>query len=156
MKIREFATYSDMQAAHQKDVDNFPMSYSFGRKSDEELKEILGKIGATCLAECVSLYGAGDIMRKADVPKWKELCKQHAQERELFTQKEEKLVEMILSEMYNHEYGYTRDPGDTLSALGKTRAAFEDELFNRAWKKAEQKCFEPVNEYKEEEEEYAD
>ena len=156
MEIREFATYTDMQVAHQKDVSAFPMTYSFGRKSDEEMKEILGKIGATCLAECVSLYGAGDIMQKEDVPKWKELCKQHAQERELFAQKEEKLVEMILSEMYNHEYGYTCDPGDTLSALGKTKVAFENELFNRAWKKAEQKCFEPINEHEEEEEEYAD
>lgn len=153
MEIREFATYTDMQVAHQKDVAAFPMTYSFGIKSDAEMKELLGKIGATCLTECVSLYGAGDIMRKVDVPKWKELCKQHAQERELFAQKEEKLVEMILSEMYNHEYSYTRDPDDTLSALGKTKAAFEDELFNRAWKKAEQKRFEPINEYEGEENE---
>jgi hypothetical protein len=38
--------------------------------------------------------------------------------------------------MGNHEYSLTRDPMDTLLALGKTPKAFLDERFLRCWEKA--------------------
>ena len=142
MNIREFTSYGEMKDAHQKDVNEFPMIFLFGRKSDDELKKELSKISATSLEECVSLYGAGDVMNKADVPKWSELCKFHDAEIKNFEKKESNLVERILYEMNNHEYGYTMDPEDTLNALGKTFEDLEnDQLFNRAWAKAQNKCF---------------
>ena len=139
-EIREFTSYGEMKDAHQKDVNDFPMVFMFGKKSDEELKRILAKINATSLDECISVYGAGDVMNKADLPKWNELCKVHGEERKRFV--ENNLVQAILYEMENHEYSYTRDPEDTLMALGRTYEDLEnDPLFNEAWAKAQKKCF---------------
>ena len=50
------------------------------------------------------------------------------------------LVEVIFSEMCNHEYAYTQDPEDTLYALGKTYQDLQDPIFKKAWKLAEKKC----------------
>lgn len=141
MELREFASYTDLQVAHQKDVNEFPMIFMFGKKTDDEIKTELAKIGAKKLAECVHI-GAGAIMKKADVPVWAALCKRHEAEKKLFTETETNLVQMIYSEMCNHEYGYTCDSYDTLQALGKTENDFRtDERFLNAWKKAERRCF---------------
>ena len=44
--------------------------------------------------------------------------------------------------MNNHEYGYTRDPYDTLMALDKTYEDLKtDAQFSSAWSKAQKKCF---------------
>ena len=140
-EVREFASYTDMQVAHQKDVNEFPMIFLFGNKNDEEIKAELAKIGATKLAECVHI-GAGAIMRKADVPAWTALGKRHTAEKKRFSETESNLVQMIYSEMCNHEYGCTCDKYDTLQALGKTeRDLTIDERFRNAWKKAEKRCF---------------
>lgn len=147
-ELREFNTYREMEDAHQKDINDFPITYMFGHKSDEEIKEHLAKIGAKCLAECCSVFGCGDVVRKEDVPRLKELLNLHDAERKLFSESEEKLYEMILFEMNNHEYGYLRDPHDTLMALGKSYKDLEtDEKFYKAWKKAEKKCFEDFDEF---------
>ena len=141
-EIREFTSYEEMKDVHQKDVNDFPMIFLFGKKSDAELKRILAKINATTLDECISVCGAGDVMNKADLPKWKELCIRHDEERKCFIEKENNLVEAILYEMYAHEYSYTQDPEDTLMALGRTYEDLENDLlFNRAWAKAQNKCF---------------
>lgn len=140
-EVRIFSDYTEMQKAHQDDVDAFPLLFMFGRKTDEELKTELAKIGAKSLSECVSVMGCGDVMRKADLPKWEALCSRHEAERKRFSKSEKQLVEMIYYEMCNHEYGYTQAPEDTLNALGKTTKAFEEQAFLRAWKKAEARCF---------------
>lgn len=142
MELRTFESYTDLEIAHQKDINEFPITYMFGHKTDEEIKEELAKIGATDLSECCSVFGCGDVLRKADVPKLKELFALHDAERKLFTESEENLTQMIEKEMWNHEYGYTRDPYDTLTALDKTYDDLEkDEKFARCWKKAEKVVF---------------
>lgn len=147
MKLREFNTYREMEDAHQKDINDFPITYMFGRKTDEEIKEELAKIGAKSLDECCSVFGCGDVVRKADVPKLKELFTLQHRERRHFTENEKKLVEMIYYEMNNHEYGYTQDPHDTLMALGKSYSDLEtDERFFKAWSKAEKQCFKDFDE----------
>lgn len=147
MELRTFESYTDLQVAHQKDIDNFPITYMFGKKSDEEIKEQLTKIGAKKLSECCSVFGCGDVVRKVDVPKLKELFALHNVERKLFSEEEKNLTDMIESEMWNHEYAYTRDPYDTLSALGKTFEDFDkDEKFARCWAKAQKTVFDWDNE----------
>lgn len=142
MELRTFASYTDLQVAHQNDMNEFPITYMFGHKSDEEIKEQLAKIGASDLSECCSVFGCGDVVRKADVPKLKELFALHDAERKLFADEEKNLTDMIESEMWNHEYGYTRDPYDTLAALGKSMEDLEtDEKFARCWAKAQKTVF---------------
>lgn len=139
--IREFESYAEMVKAHQEDISKFPITYMFGRKSDEEIKEELKKIGATCMAECVSVMGCGDIMRRVDVPLWVKLCKVHSEERTFFMSNKKHLVDAIYSEMCNHEYSYTGDKEETLHALGKRCNDLENETFRKAWEEAEKKCF---------------
>lgn len=146
MDIRTFKTYAEMDATHQNDVNNFPIVWMFGRKTDDEILEEISKIGAKSLDECMSICGGGVIL-KADEQKYDDMWKQHALEREAFTKSENNLFQMILSEMENHEYGYSRDPYDTLCAIGKTYKDLEnDEAFRKAWKKAEKECFRRFNE----------
>ena len=38
-EIRQFECYTDLSVAHQKDIDNFPMCFMFGRLSDEEIRD---------------------------------------------------------------------------------------------------------------------
>ena len=131
--MREFSTLKELKDTHQKDINDFPITYMFGKPSNEEIKEQLAKIGAKSLAECCSVFGCGDVLRKADVPRLKEILSLQDKERKHFSKEEKNLVTMILDEMDNHEYGYTRDRYDTLMALGKTERDLKtDERFAKA------------------------
>ncbi len=138
--MREFANYAEMTAAHQKDFNEFPIVYMFGRKSDEEIRKILEPIGAKCLEECVSVYGCGDVMRKADLPRFKDMCRTHRAERDKFMTSHEHLVDMFLTEMDNHEYSYTHRAEDVLEALALRDEALEDPRIRKAWEEAEKRC----------------
>lgn len=145
-EIRKFETYADMEKAHQEDVNNFPMVYMFGPKTDKEILECISKIGAKSLDECMG-NGAGGLILKSDKQRYLDMFRRHNQERQLFSSTDEGLYRMILSEMYNHEYGYTTDPEDTLMALGKDFSDLEtDRKFKRAWAKAEKECFRTFSE----------
>lgn len=140
--MREFSSYREMSAVHQKDINEFPMIFLFGKHTDEELKVELARIGAKSIKECCSVFGAGDIINRKDKAKLLELLNQQHKEREHFAESENNLLQMILSEMNNHEYSYTRDPYDTLMALGRSMQDFDtDEKFSRAWAKAQITCF---------------
>lgn len=139
MELREFKSYQEMLKKHQEDISNFPIVYMFGKKSDAEIKSELGKIGAKCMAECTSVFGCGDVIRKVDVPKLFSLLANNNKERNLFFVKEENLVEGIVYEMNNHEYAYSYDDGDVLDALGKAEEDFQSPIFRNAWEKAKKR-----------------
>lgn len=142
MKLREFKTYREMQQVHQEDMNNFPIIYLFGtQRSKAELDEKLKKIDATSLDDCCSIYGAGDVINKKDKQKYIDLCRVHKAERKLFAEDTKHLEDMIYTEMCNHEYSFTEDPEDTLTALGMK---YEDLQMNSclkvAWSKAAKRC----------------
>lgn len=138
MELRKFNSYKELVRTHQQDINDFPIIYLFGaQRSKAELDEKLKKINAKSLDECTSLHGAGDVMRKEDVPKYLELCRLHKKEKEEFCENEKNLENMIYTEMCNHEYSFTEDPEDTLMALGKSFEDLEDgTVFRIAWDKA--------------------
>ena len=136
-EIRQFESYAEMSAVHQKDVDNFPMCFIFGRKSDEDIREELYKSLGTRDLNDVMKSPYGGIILKKDLSAMIEMFKHHDRERDYFNRSFDKLVESIKSEMYNHEYSYTLDPMDTLMALGKTTKAFQDYRFKKAFETAE-------------------
>ena len=164
--LREFNTLKELKDTHQKDVNEFGFIFVFAfsdKEFIEKMSEAITKRKPKCtgittmegISKHVVGIGAGGYVLKEDVPKMKEMFERHEQERKLFNKNEKNFVNMILDEMNNHEYGYTRDPYDTLIALGKTRNDFKtDEHFKKAWKKAEKKCFKAFDEqYREEESE---
>lgn len=148
--LREFKSYEEMEAIHQKEINEFPFVWVFAFCERDFIKEMSEKIkerkpkctGITTMdgiAKHVVSIGAGGFVFKEDVPAMNEMFKKHKEERMHFEESEDNLIQMILCEMQNHEYVYTQEPYDTLRALGKTEASLKDDkLFSVAWKKAEQ------------------
>ena len=103
--------YIEMNRRHQEEVSAFPMAFAFG---DEQLKEAMKKLG--------TIYGAGDIIRKSDLPAYREMQMRHREELFNAINSDETgdgfIFDMFDYELANHEYGYTRDPHDALMALG--------------------------------------
>lgn len=137
--IRVFDSYGALQEAHQEDISNFPILWLFGKKSDAELIEAISKIGAKSVDELIGIGGGGYI-HKSKKDDFLTMMRKHTAERKEFSSNQNNLVEVIFSEMCNHEYAYTQDPEDTLNALGKTYKDLQDPNFKKAWKLAEKKC----------------
>lgn len=92
--------YLDLIEKHRKEMNDFPIAYAF---SDKQLEEALEKLGAK-KEECVSIYGHGDVIKKSDVPAFKDMLKRHKQE-VLDAMKDPEFAEAaFLYEMDNHEY----------------------------------------------------
>lgn len=150
---REFNTLKELKDTHQKEVNEFPFIFVFAfsekefiSKMSEEIKkrkpQCTGITTMEGIAKHVVSIGVGGYVFKEDVSAMREMFERHESERKHFNKTEKNLVETILYEMNNHEYGYTRDPYDTLQALGKSMEDLEtDERLFKAWKKAEKKCF---------------
>lgn len=158
MELRTFSTYTEMKDTHQKDVNEFPFIWviafsdkEFIEKMSEEIIKRKPKCTGITTMEGIGKHvvsiGAGGFVFKEDVTSMNEMFKRHELEKKEFRKSEKALVEEILYEMNNHEYGYTRDPYDTLMALGKSANDFEDYAFRKAWNKAEKKCFEDFDEW---------
>lgn len=92
--------YLKLKEKQEKELNDFPIAYAFDGK---QLEEALEKLGAT-KDECVTLMGIGDIMKKVDVPRFKEMTKRHKEEL-LEAMKDDDFAEgAFLYEMDNHEY----------------------------------------------------
>lgn len=139
MKLREYDSYREMRAEHQKRVDEFPIVFIFGMVGEEKLKELLKPIGAKTLQECVSI-SAGGLIHKDKEAAFREMFELEEAEIKQFLSSEEHLVDAIYCEMCDHEYSYTWEPDDTLRSLDRTVADITNPgIFKTAWEKAEQK-----------------
>ena len=71
-----------------------------------------------------AIAGTGGFYRKSDAPKLHEMFARHRKELEEAIAADKAgdnfIFEMFLTELSNHEYGYTGDVQDTLDALGIT------------------------------------
>lgn len=113
--------YMEMKQLHQEDINAFPMVFAFGDKQFREAMQKLGLDPSETDKVC-SIYGAGDILLKSDVPAYLEMTKRHQKEMEDAIAAdgtgEGFIYDMFDYELSNHEYGYTQDPSDALDALG--------------------------------------
>lgn len=142
MELRIFASYEEMKKAHQEDVNNFPMYWGFGPKTEEQLAdELFTALGTRNVSDCVG-NGFGGLILKSDRQRFNDMWDRHDRERELFNTSRDNFLQSIMSEMWNHEYAYTGDPEDTLHALGKTMDdLYTDLAFREIWKKAEAQVY---------------
>lgn len=122
-------SYIEMKNRHQEEVNSFPMVFAFGKQQFGEAMKKLG-LKPTETDKVCSLYGAGDIFRKTDVPAYLEMVKRHRGETEAAIAADKTgegfIFEMFDYELGNHEYGYTGDPTDALDALGVTYKDLEN------------------------------
>lgn len=132
--------YDEMKERHQAEHNAFPMVFAFSQSAFEEGLEKLG-LKSTDVDQVCTLFGAGDIVRKADVSRYVDMLTRHQKEREEAIKADKTgygfILDMFASELSNHEFGYTEDANDTLDALG---ISWEDlnnnPCLNRGFKRA--------------------
>lgn len=90
--------YQELRDRQQEEVNAFPMFFAFDQRQFAEGMRRLG-LRPSDMNQVYAIAGTGGFYRKSDAPK---------------------LHEMFLTELSNHEYGYTGDVQDTLDALGIT------------------------------------
>lgn len=115
--------YEEIKNKHQKRVNDFPLGFAF---SNEQFKDMMEKWGLTenDTDKIVSIDGGG-FLRKTDIEEynkmWTEIRKEHKDLIEQDKTGEGYIKDMFVSELENHEYGYTYELDDTLDALELTR-----------------------------------
>lgn len=93
--------YLDLQKRHQKELEDFPITYAF---NDEQLEEALEKLGAT-KEECITVFGHGDIVKREDAKRFIEMLERHTKEIKQHLIDDVEFAEAaFLYEMDNHEY----------------------------------------------------
>ena len=115
-------TYTELKRRHEEEFGAFPMIFAF---SDKQFEEGMEKLGLT-LNDTDKVYknSCGGIYRKTDSEALKSLMHRHADELTGAIDGDEDGTGFILGmfdyELANHEYCYTWDITDTISALGLT------------------------------------
>ena len=100
--------YHNLQKKHREELNDFPIAYAFDPKG---FKEALEKLGATA-DECVTVFNMGDVMKKTDVKRFKEMLRRHRDEILELISDEKEAEEAFLYEMDNHEYAINWDGDD--------------------------------------------
>lgn len=114
--------YDEVKQKHQKIVNDFPMKFAF---SDEQFNRGMKELGLdpNDTDKVVSISGGGFI-RKTDIKRfcdmWDTLRKEHNDLIKADKTGEGYIKDMFVSELKNHEYGYTYELDDTLDALELT------------------------------------
>ena len=125
--------YLDLLKKHQDELSAFPIAYAFNEK---QLEEALEKLGAK-KHECVTYLGIGDVMKRADVPAFKEMLERHRDEIYEFLKDKELAEVAFLYEMDNHEYAINwSGDADVLSCFGLTEKMLYEMGLDGAYRNA--------------------
>lgn len=126
MKINQYRLLKEKQ---QKEFNTLPLYFAF---SQSQWEEILRKIGIKeneTRKKLISI-GGGGFMLKEDYPKYKEMINKHYNEIQYKIENDKDgtgfIMDMFSYELYNHEYGYTRELYETLESLGLTYKNIEE------------------------------
>lgn len=111
--------YDEIKEKNQKIVNDFPFMFAF---SNEQFKIGMEKLGLkeTDTDKIISI-GGGGFIRKTDLnaynKMWDTIRKEEKELIDADKTGEGYIKDMFVSELENHEYGYTYDLEDTLDAL---------------------------------------
>ena len=115
-------TYTELKKQQQKEFNAFPIKYAF---SKEQFNNALSSWGLKekDTKKIVSI-GCGGFIRESDKKAYVEMIARHKKEHQdainADTTGEGYIYQMFYTEMCNHEYGYTYELDDSLSAVGIT------------------------------------
>lgn len=115
--------YDEVKNRHQKRVNDFPLGFAF---SNEQFKDMMEKWGLEEKdTDKILSIGGGGFIRKTDLEEynkmWDEIRKENKDLIEQDKTGDGYIKDMFVSELENHEYGYTYELDDTLDALELTR-----------------------------------
>ena len=126
--------YLNLIEKQREELNNFPIAYAF---SKEQLKEALEKLGAKNVTECCTYSNMGDIMKKEDAPRYKEMLERHTDELRTAMMNEDFAEAAFLYEMDNHEYAINWDgDADVLSSLCMNKKILKELGLENAYKRA--------------------
>ena len=114
--------YDEIKEKHQQIVNDFPFMFAF---SNEQFKSGMEKFGLkeTDTDKIISI-GGGGFIRKTDLNAYNEMWDKIRKEQNELIEADKTgdgyIKDMFVSELENHEYGYTYELDDTLDALELT------------------------------------
>lgn len=131
--------YDDLRNRQQAEFNKLPIGAAFSQKQFKEMMEAWGLTEND--TDKILHLGGGCYIRKTDRDLVKETATRHHEELETAIKTDETgegfIYEMFLSELYNHEAGYTGDYEEALDALGYTlEEVAADERLSRGLMKA--------------------
>lgn len=131
--------YSELLEKQREEINAFPFMWAF---SNKQFEEGMAKLGLSP-SDTDKIYsiGGGGYIRKTDSDALHEMMTRHEAEKQAAMDADETgdgfIFDMFNYELANHEYGYTRNPDDTLYALGMTMEEIKaDARLLHGWKKA--------------------
>lgn len=114
--------YDDLRNRQQAEFNKLPIGAAFSNKQFNEMMEAWGLTEND--TDKILHIGGGCYIRKTDRDLVRTTATRHHEELEAAIGSDETgegfIYEMFLSELYNHEAGYTGDYEETLDALGYT------------------------------------
>lgn len=118
--------YAELKEKHQKEFSKFPIKFAF---SNEQFENVMREWGYTKedTDKVVSVIGGG-IVRKQDLQAFHDMFNMFDNEEKEARKSDKYLEDMFDYELANHEYGYTYDLEDTLTALGLTYEDIENDI----------------------------
>lgn len=142
--MKHAQAYLKLQEKQRKDLEEFPIAYAF---NEEQLQQALEKLGAK-KEECVTLWNCGDIMKKVDVPTFKEMMKRHREEIYELLKNEQDAEEAFLYEMDNHEYAINwSGDEDVMACFNLTEQKLREMDLVRVYQRARRKHMEHAREW---------
>lgn len=116
----DMETYRQMQARHQKEMNDFPIAFAYDEKQFNDGMNKLGLDPSETDKVVSVFYGA--FIRKEDHPALMEMFERHTrEERDAFVRNEDDWAyHAFRYELANHEFSYTGDYEPALEACGFT------------------------------------
>lgn len=147
-EIRSFKSYQEMKSTHEKEMNLLNWGWAFSDKQFNEMMEKWGLDPEKDLDKIVRLPYNGGFLQKKDVPAYRAFWDRYDAENKLFKKQQKNLVEMLVSELANHEYCITGDLEPTLNACGFDKKDYlENESLRKAVKKAKTEYLSHCNSY---------
>ena len=136
--------YLNLRDRHQQELSDFPIAYAFNK---QQLEEALKKLGAK-KEECVTIAGCGDVMKKTDVPAFRDMMKRHKEELHEALKDPEFAEAAFLYEMDNHEYAINwSGDEDVLDCFNLTWKKLSEMGLEMAWDSARNKHMKHAQEW---------
>lgn len=124
--------YTEMKNRHQAETNALPMKFAFSR---EQIDKMIEEFGVPTSE--IRHLGMGTYAKASDVSLITETFKKHEDELTELMKNSEFAYDMFRYELANHEYGYTGDVEDTLTALGLSYKGVKgDKVLNKALERA--------------------
>ena len=126
-------TYTELKARHSKELNDFQgIFFAF---SNDQFEKGMTKVGLKP-DETKSLFslGSGGYILKTRSKAFSEMFKRHEKERKERNKEEKFLIQSLVYELSNHEYGYTGDPQDAIESIGFTIETIDKKVLKKAIK----------------------